>query len=178
MTLQVGLAKQVLTVGVSPHLTIDMLIGRDVPQLTKWVAEKPTEVIEVNPEDPPAVAQVATRAQRQRQDLKDQQDLEQQDLEQVMLSSPDQDPSGDESTSTVQPNLPRPLKQPPTPEGKLMELGAPPPQALEEKEGFPFAFSDEMFIREQPEPREETRTSHPVVARKSEPGGAEGDATV
>ena len=161
MTLQVGLTKQVLTVGVSPHLAVDMLIGRHVPQLTKWVAEKPREVIEVNPEDPPAVAQVATRAQRQRQDLKDQQDLEQQELEQVMLSSPDQDPSGDESTSTVQPNLPRPLEQPPTPEGKLMELGAPPPQALEENEGFAFAFSDEMFTREQPESRVETERPTP-----------------
>ena len=100
-----------------------MLIGRDVPQLTKWVAEKSPEEIEVKPEDPPAVAQVATRAQRKRQDLKEQQDLEQQDLEQVKLSSLDLDPSGDESTSTVQPNLPRPLDQPPTPEGKLMELG-------------------------------------------------------
>ena len=164
VTLQVGKTKQVLTVGVSPPLTVDMLIGRDVPQLTKWVAEKPPEEIEANLEDPPAVAQVATRAQRKRQDMKDQQDLEQQDLEQVRLSSPDQDPSGDESTSTVQPNLPRPLEQPPTPESKLMELGPPPPQALEENEGFPFAFSDEMFTREQPEPREETERPSALVA--------------
>ena len=42
-----------------------------------------------------------------------------------------------------------------------MELGAPPPQALEENEGFPFAFSDEMFTREQPEPREETERPTP-----------------
>ena len=93
VTLQVGQTKQVLTVGVSPHLTVDMLIGRDVPQLTKWVAEKPPEEIEVNPDDPLAVAQVATRAQRK--DLKEQQDLEQQALEQVKLSSPDLDPSGE-----------------------------------------------------------------------------------
>ena len=69
VTLQVRLTKPVLMVGMSPRLTIDMLIGRDVPQLTKWVAENPPEDIEVNPEDPPAVAQVATRAQRKRQDL-------------------------------------------------------------------------------------------------------------
>ena len=42
--------------------------------LTKWVAEKPPEEIESNLEDPPAVAQVATRAQRKRQDLKEQKD--------------------------------------------------------------------------------------------------------
>ena len=101
MTLQVGQTKQVLTVGVSPHLTVDMLIGRDMPQLTKWVAEKPPEEIEVNPEDPPAVAQVATRAQRK--DLKEQQDLEQQALEQVKLSSPDLDPSGERVTPLSNP---------------------------------------------------------------------------
>ena len=110
VTLQVGQTKQVLTVGMSPHLTVDMLIGRDLPQLTKWVAEKHPEEIEENPEDPPALAQVATRDQKKRQDLKKQQDLEQQDLEQVKFSSPDLDPSGDESTSTVQPNLQRPLE--------------------------------------------------------------------
>ena len=43
----------------------------------------------------------------------------------------------------MQPNLPRPLEQLPTPEGKLVELGLPSPQALEENEGFPFTFSDE-----------------------------------
>ena len=172
VTLQVGKTKQVLTVGMSPHLTVDMLIGRDVPQLTN-----PVE-IEENPEDPPALAQVTTRAQRKRQDQKKQQDLEQQDFEQVKLSSPDLDPCGDESTSTMQLNLPRPLEQLPTQEGKLMELWSPPPQALEENEGFPFTFSIEMFTKEQPEPREETERPHPMVGRKSEPGGAEGDATV
>ena len=48
-TMQVGQTIQELTVGVSPHLTVDMLIGRDMPQLTKWVAEKPPEEIEVTP---------------------------------------------------------------------------------------------------------------------------------
>ena len=65
--------------------------------------------------------------------------MEQQDLEQVKLSSPDLDLRGDESTSTVQPNLPRPrpLEQPATPEGKMLELGPPPTQDFEENEGFP-----------------------------------------
>ena len=56
LTLQVRQTKQVLTVGVSPHLTVDMLIGRNMPQLTKLVAENPPEEVEVNPEDPSAVA--------------------------------------------------------------------------------------------------------------------------
>ena len=163
---------------MSPHLTVDMLIGRDVPQLTKWVAENSPEEIEVNPEDPPAVAQVATRSQRKRQDLKEQHDLELQDLEQVRLSCPDQDPSGDESTSTVQSNLPRPLEQPPTPEGKLIELGGPCTTSFGGKREFPLHLQRRNVHKRTTRTEAGNRMSHPVEARESESSGDQRDTTV
>ena len=38
----VGGKKYHLTVGVSPHLPVDMLVGQDVPQLREWLTEEQT----------------------------------------------------------------------------------------------------------------------------------------
>ena len=61
VTLELAGKKYHLTVDVSPHLPVDILVGQDVPQLREWLAEEQTREPETTGGGVTDVALVTTR---------------------------------------------------------------------------------------------------------------------
>ena len=80
--------KYPLTVGVSPHLPVDTLVGQDVPQQRERLTEEVTQKPDTTEEGGIDIALVATRAQQQKQNEEQQLSLTQQADKKVVLSNP------------------------------------------------------------------------------------------
>ena len=63
VTLELAGKKNYLTVGISPHLPVDMLVGQDVPQLREWLTEEQNQEPETTGGGVTNIALVTTRAQ-------------------------------------------------------------------------------------------------------------------
>ena len=86
VTLELAGEKYHLTVGVSPHLPVDMLVGQDVPQLREWLTEEQTQEPEITGVGITDIALVTTRAQARSWVQEQQLSLAQQANEEVVLT--------------------------------------------------------------------------------------------
>ena len=86
VTLELAGKKYHLTVGVSPHLPVDMLVGQDVPQLREWLTEEQTREPETTGGGVTDVTLVMTRAQPQTRVQEQQLSLAQQADKEVVLA--------------------------------------------------------------------------------------------
>ena len=107
VTLQIEGKVTELAVGVSPHISVDMLLGRDVPHFRKLLKEALEEESSVKPEtnSPPEETKeetriqtslVPTRVQLDRQHLQDLQEQKEQEEDEPVINSVDSDsPDGE-----------------------------------------------------------------------------------
>ena len=86
VTLELAGKKYYLMVGVSPYLSVDMLVGQNVPQLREWLTEEQTREPETTGGGITDVVLVTIRAQARTQVQEQQLSLAQQADEEVVLT--------------------------------------------------------------------------------------------
>ena len=107
VTLQIEGKDKELVVGLSPHISVDMLLGREVPHFRKLLKEALEEESSIKPEtNLPSeetkegtriqTSLVTTRAQLDRQHLQDLQEQKEQEEDEPVIHSVDSDSLDDE----------------------------------------------------------------------------------